>query len=79
VQGWSWVRPRLVLGAAGAPPADVTVLSDLDGVAHGAYGVDSTPALVLVRPDGHIAFRGPASQPELLRAYCEKVFGAAPR
>lgn len=75
VAQWTWVRPRLVLGAALAQPDDALVLSDLDGVAHAAYGVDDTAALILVRPDGHIAFRGPARQPELLAAYCTKVFG----
>lgn len=80
VRGWSWVRPRLVLGRAVPAAEDPTVLFDLDGEAHGAYGIDSAPALVLVRPDGHVAFRGPADAPDLLWRYCEKVFGqsAAP-
>lgn len=78
VHDWDWVRPRLVLGAANPEPDGATVLSDLDGRAHAAYGVDGTPALILVRPDGHIAFRGPADEPERLRAYCHKVFGAVP-
>ena len=78
VAGWDWVRGRLVLGAAVPQPDDAPALSDLDGVAHAAYGVEETPALILVRPDGHIAFRGPAERPELLRAYCERVFGASP-
>lgn len=51
-------------------------LSDLDGLAHAAYGLENVPALILVRPDGHIAFRGQASRPELLRAYWERVFTA---
>lgn len=72
---WPWIRPRLILGAALAQSDDAVVLSDLDGIAHAAFGTDDTPALVLVRPDGHIAFRGPAGQPELLSAYCAKVFG----
>ena len=78
VQGWDWVRPRLVLGAADAELDGVPVLSDLDGRAHAAYGVDGTPALILVRPDGHIAFRGPANKPELLSSYCGRVFGGEP-
>jgi 3-(3-hydroxy-phenyl)propionate hydroxylase len=78
VAPWPWIRPRLVLGAALAQSDDATPLSDLDGVAHAAYGTDDTPAFILVRPDGHIAFRGPAGQPELLRAYCARVFGAPP-
>ena len=78
VRAWDWVRPRLVLGAGTPPPGEPTVLSDLDGVAHAAYGIVDTPALILIRPDGHVAFRGPIDRPELLRAYCERVFGAVP-
>ena len=79
VQEWDWIRPRLVLGAGSpAPDGSTTVLSDLDGRAHAAYGVADTPALMLVRPDGHIAFRGPAARVDLLHAYCARVFGAVP-
>ncbi|WP_294642584.1 FAD-dependent monooxygenase [uncultured Aureimonas sp.] len=74
---WDWVRPRLVLGAAVATSGDGLALSDLDGEAHAAYGIGSSPAMVLVRPDGHIAFRGPADRIEALGAYCSKVFGLA--
>jgi len=79
---WDFVRPRLVLAAPAGPDiggGEVTVLSDFDEGAHAAYGLDGLPALILVRPDGHIAFRGPANRPELLRAYCEKVFAAPDR
>ena len=72
---WSWIRPRLILGAAIAREKDPIVLSDLDGEAHAAYGIGADAALILVRPDGHIAFRGQAHQPDMLRAYCMKVFG----
>ncbi|MBB4001244.1 FAD-dependent monooxygenase [Aurantimonas endophytica] len=77
VRGWDLVRPRLVLGAAVAEAAAPLALSDLDGEAHAAYGIGSSPALVLIRPDGHIAFRGLADQLEALGAYCQKVFGPA--
>ena len=80
VAGWDWVRPRLVLAAPLTPVAKAsaaTRLADRDGHAHSAFGLEGQPALVLVRPDGHIAFRGPADEPERLRAYCEKVFGPA--
>lgn len=81
VAPWGWVRPRLVLAGPLIPPAEVgetPILSDMDGRAHGAYALDGIPALVLIRPDGHIAFRGPAERPELLKSYCEKVFGTPP-
>ncbi|KTR08307.1 FAD-binding monooxygenase [Aureimonas ureilytica] len=77
VGSWDWVRPRLVLGAAIAEAGDAVALSDLDGEAHAAYGVGSSPALVLVRPDGHIAFRGPAERADAITTYCAKVFGSA--
>ncbi|MCR5864497.1 FAD-dependent oxidoreductase [Aquincola sp. J276] len=76
VQSWPWVRPRLVLSAA-TPAGDeaAVLLNDLDGVAHAAYGLaGQPPALVLVRPDGHIAFRAPAAEPASLLAYCTRVF-----
>jgi hypothetical protein len=71
---WEWIRPRLVLGSAVAEKGEAMVLSDLDGEAHAAYGVDGTPALILVRPDGHIAFRGHADRLDRLTAYCAKIF-----
>ena len=77
VQAWPWVRPRLVLGAATPAGDEAAVqLNDLDGVAHAAYGLaGQPPALMLVRPDGHIAWRGPAHKPQALADYCAKVFG----
>lgn len=77
VAAWDCVRPRLVLAGPLIPKAEVgdaPILSDLDGRAHAAYGLDGIPSFVLIRPDGHIAFRSPAARPELLKAYCEKVF-----
>jgi hypothetical protein len=75
VAGWPWVRPRLVLAAPLAATSIATCLADRDGHAHKAYHLEGQPALVLVRPDGHLAFRGPADQPELLRQYCARVLG----
>jgi len=71
---WPWVRPRLVLAGPMVDGGDVPVLSDMDGRAHGAYGLEGRPALVLVRPDGHIAFRADGDRIEHLTAYCRKVF-----
>ncbi|MFB0489954.1 3-(3-hydroxy-phenyl)propionate hydroxylase [Methylobacterium sp. OAE515] len=76
VTPWPWVRPRLVLAGPPVDDADVPVLSDMDGKAHGAYGLEGRPALVLVRPDGHIAFRGDADRTDRLVAYCRRAFGA---
>lgn len=76
VAPWTCVRPRLVLAGPLFNDGDTPVLSDLDGKAHGAYGLEGEAALLLVRPDGHVAFRGPAGRPERLATYCRKVFGA---
>ncbi|SEL76021.1 FAD-dependent monooxygenase [Xaviernesmea oryzae] len=76
-EDWKWIRPRLVLGAALPASANIVSLSDLDDTAHAAYGLSGKPALILIRPDGHIAFRGPADRPDLLKAYCQRNFGAA--
>lgn len=76
VAGWDWIRPRLVLAAAMPDSGDTPALSDLDGEAHAAYGIGGEAALVLVRPDGHIAYRGRPDQPERLAEYCRKLFGA---
>lgn len=74
---YTFVRSTLIVSAPEAMVDEAAArdsLSDLDGAAHATYGLNGTPALVLVRPDGHIAFRGPASRPELLRQYCERTF-----
>lgn len=77
VEPWPWVRPRLVLAGPVFDVVDTPVLSDMDGKAHGAYGLEGRPALVLVRPDGHISFRCDADRTDHLTAYCHKVFGLA--
>ena len=77
VAPWRTVRPRLVLAGPLFGAGEAPVLSDLDGKAHGAYGLEGQPALVLVRPDGHVAFRGAAEHVEQLTAYCTQVFGGA--
>ena len=77
VAQWGFLRATLIVGAPASMTAEAEArdsLSDLDGAAHAAYGLNGTPALVLVRPDGHIAFRGQASKPEALLRYCETTF-----
>ena len=74
----AWVRPVMVIADPQASENEVPsvpLLFDLDASAHGAYHLDGVPALVLVRPDGHIAFRGPADEPDLLAAYCSRLSG----
>ena len=81
VRDHDWIRPRLVLSAPGSAGFDgesVTTLWDLDSAAHAAYGLAATPALVLVRPDGQIAFRGPLTKPDMLADYCDRVFRRTP-
>lgn len=75
VAPWDLVRPRLVLAGLLVEAGPVPILSDLDGRAHGAYSLEGVPALLLIRPDGHIAFRGPADRPELLQDFCRAKFG----
>lgn len=75
VSPWQTVRPRLLLSGRMFGIDDVPILSDLDGKAHAAYGLSDEPSLVLVRPDGHIAFRSSAKNVEELTKYCKQVFG----
>lgn len=78
VTGWDFVRSTFIVSAPEAMETEGKAkdsLSDLDGVAHAAYGLADSPALVLIRPDGHIAFRCPAERDDLLLAYCENTFG----
>jgi 3-(3-hydroxy-phenyl)propionate hydroxylase len=77
VAPWGWVRPRLVLADPACEVGGAPVLSDLDGKAHGAYGLEGQPSLVLVRPDRHIAYRDAAGRPERLAAYCRRISATA--
>lgn len=74
VAPWGNVRPRLVLAGPSLDLGDVPVLSDLDGKAHGAYALEGRPAVILVRPDGHIAFRDTADRCDRLAGYCRRIF-----
>ncbi len=77
---FDFIRARTILADPAATSGEKGTrhsLSDLDGVAHKAYGLEGTPALVLIRPDGHIALRVPADAADRLIEYCERTF--APR
>ena len=71
------VHPRLVLAGPSLEADGARTLSDMDGKAHRAYGLEGTPALILVRPDGHIGLRVGVGDVNHMIGYCQKVFGAA--
>jgi len=83
--GDAWRRAAQAIGPSWPPLTVFTVgtdgdLGDLDGKWHEAYGVDTNGA-VLVRPDGHVAWRSRsgASNPQaVLRAALDCVFGRMP-
>ncbi|HEX3817287.1 MAG TPA: FAD-dependent monooxygenase [Chthoniobacterales bacterium] len=56
--------------------ADDAELRDLTGLAHAAYGLTSG-GMVLVRPDGYIAYRSSDFDPASLRAYLARHFTLA--
>lgn len=69
-----WIRPMLVVADPRSDPAnDLPLVYDLDGVAHGAFGLASQPAIVLIRPDGHIAFRALSREGEPFLAFVDGV------
>jgi len=83
--GAAWQQAAQAIELSWPPLADHTVggdgdLGDPDGNWHHAYGVD-TDGAVLVRPDGHVAWRSPsgASNPaDVLRAALDRLFGRMP-
>ncbi|WP_207896963.1 FAD-dependent monooxygenase [Sphingomonas sp. PP-CC-3G-468] len=76
VSAFEWVRPMLLTGdPTSDPDATLPIAHDLDGLAHEAFGLMGRAALMLIRPDGHIAFRGAADQGEALLAYLTKIAG----
>jgi 2-polyprenyl-6-methoxyphenol hydroxylase-like FAD-dependent oxidoreductase len=83
--GDAWRRAAQGIGPSWPPLLAFTVgkdrdLGDPDGNWHQAYGVD-TDGAVLVRPDGHVAWRSrtSASNPlEVLRTALDRLFGRMP-
>jgi putative polyketide hydroxylase len=83
--GDTWRRAAHGLGTSWPPLIAFTVgkdgdLSDPDGDWHDAYGVDPDGA-VLVRPDGHVAWRsrsGASNPLEVLRGAFDGLFGRMP-
>jgi hypothetical protein len=83
--GDAWRRAAQAIGPSWPPLFVFTVgkdgdLGDPDGTWHEAYGVD-TDGAVLVRPDGHVAWRsrsGASNPLEILRAALDCVFGRMP-
>jgi putative polyketide hydroxylase len=83
--GEAWRRAAQAIGPSSPPLRVFTIgkdgdLGDPDGNWHLAYGVD-TDGAVLIRPDGHVAWRSPtsASNPrEALRTALDCLFGRMP-
>jgi putative polyketide hydroxylase len=83
--GDTWRRAAQGLGTSWPPLIAFTVgedgdLSDPDGDWHRSYGVDPDGA-VLVRPDGHVAWRsrsGASNPLEVLRGAFDGLFGRMP-
>jgi 2-polyprenyl-6-methoxyphenol hydroxylase-like FAD-dependent oxidoreductase len=63
---------RALIGSYEMPVAMDTVRTANRSL-HERYGVDS-PTLILVRPDGHVAYRGPADDPGALGSYLDGLF-----
>ena len=61
-----------LIGAYEMPIAMDTVRT-ANRTLHERYGVDS-PTSILVRPDGHLAYRGPADDPDALGSYLDGLF-----
>lgn len=68
-----WIRPLVVSSANDAAEA----VLDPEGLAHQRYGL-SGPGLVLVRPDGHIAFRSAGAGIDPLCRWLDDWTRAAP-
>jgi putative polyketide hydroxylase len=83
--GDTWRRAAQAIGPSWPPLVAFTIgkdgdLGDPEGNWHHAYGVD-THGAVLVRPDGHVAWRshsGASNPSEVLRTALDCLFGRMP-
>ncbi len=75
VRAFGWIRPVVVIADPGADnDADnIRAVFDLDCAAHDVLGLKGQPAILLVRPDGHIAFRCSANSENELRRYIDGI------
>ena len=77
VSHFPFIKPQMVIADVRTPKDNGeqhSQLYDFDELGHRAYDLAGTPALVLIRPDGHIAFRAPADLSKHLEAYCSRIF-----
>ncbi len=65
-----WIQPLMISSTAATPAAGWVL--DHEGMLHQRYGL-SGPGLVLVRPDGHIAFRSAGSGVDALWAWLDAL------
>ena len=56
-----------------APTTFARRLGDPSGLLHLAVGAGA-PTILLVRPDGHLGYRGQPADPEPLRAHLDEIF-----
>jgi putative polyketide hydroxylase len=83
--GDAWRQAAQAIGTSWPPLVGYTIggdgdLGDPDGNWHDAYGVDADGA-VLVRPDGHVAWRsrsGASNPADALRNALDRLFGRMP-
>jgi hypothetical protein len=76
---YGWIRPAFVFAAPGADEeqGELGNVFDLDGPAHNDFGLLGQTAIILIRPDGHIAFRCSADALEALQNYTDRITRAA--
>ncbi len=63
---------RFVRPEGSSPDATRPALLDLTGRAHERYGA-AEPCFFLIRPDGHVGFRGTSPDGERLRAHLGRI------